>query len=108
MALPDADGNRKGGVMNVLVVLTSHDQLGNTGRPTGFWLEELAAPYYRLKQAARGTTDRSQLPNSPSDALTVAVEPGPAGRVPAYSVAPPRGDRETGARGDQDPAVRRR
>ena len=33
-------------VMKVLMVLTSHDQLGNTGRKTGFWLEELAAPYY--------------------------------------------------------------
>lgn len=32
--------------MKVLMVLTSHDTLGNTGRPTGFWLEELAAPYY--------------------------------------------------------------
>jgi len=37
--------------MNVLIVLTSHDQLGNTGRKTGFWLEELAAPYYALKDA---------------------------------------------------------
>lgn len=32
--------------MKVLMVITSHDQLGNTGRKTGFWLEELAAPYY--------------------------------------------------------------
>lgn len=38
--------------MKVLIVLTSHDQLGSTGRKTGFWLEELAAPYYRFKQAA--------------------------------------------------------
>jgi putative intracellular protease/amidase len=37
--------------MKVLMVLTSHDQLGNTGRKTGFWLEELAAPYYVFKQA---------------------------------------------------------
>jgi putative intracellular protease/amidase len=35
----------------VLMVLTSHDQLGNTGRKTGFWLEELAAPYYAFKDA---------------------------------------------------------
>ncbi|MFQ3786498.1 type 1 glutamine amidotransferase domain-containing protein [Halomonas sp. A29] len=35
--------------MKVLMVLTSHDQLGNTGRKTGFWLEELAAPYYAFK-----------------------------------------------------------
>ncbi|MGQ4491329.1 type 1 glutamine amidotransferase domain-containing protein [Streptomyces sp. SAS_281] len=37
--------------MKVLVVLTSHDRLGDTGRATGFWLEELAAPYYRFKEA---------------------------------------------------------
>ncbi len=37
--------------MKVLIVLTSHDQLGDTGKKTGFWLEELAAPYYRLKEA---------------------------------------------------------
>ncbi|MDQ1832717.1 type 1 glutamine amidotransferase domain-containing protein [Massilia scottii] len=35
--------------MNVLMVLTSHDQLGDTGHKTGFWLEEFAAPYYVLK-----------------------------------------------------------
>ncbi|MFI0424942.1 type 1 glutamine amidotransferase domain-containing protein [Spongiactinospora sp. 9N601] len=37
--------------MKVLIVLTSHDRLGDTGRKTGFWLEELAAPYYRFKDA---------------------------------------------------------
>ena len=37
--------------MKVLMVLTSHDQLGNTGRKTGFWLEELAAPYCVFKDA---------------------------------------------------------
>lgn len=40
--------------MKVLIVLTSHDQLGNTGRKTGFWLEELAAPYYAFKDAGAG------------------------------------------------------
>lgn len=35
----------------ILMVLTSHDQLGDTGRKTGFWLEELAAPYYRFLDA---------------------------------------------------------
>jgi putative intracellular protease/amidase len=35
----------------VLMVLTSHDRLGNTGKPTGFWLEEFAAPYYVLRDA---------------------------------------------------------
>jgi hypothetical protein len=39
--------------MKVLMVLTSHDQLGNTGRKTGFWLEELAAPYYVFSQPVR-------------------------------------------------------
>ncbi len=37
--------------MKVLIVLTSHDQLGNTGKKTGFWLEEFVAPYYVLKEA---------------------------------------------------------
>jgi len=37
--------------MKVLIVLTSHDTLGNTGHKTGFWLEELAAPYYAFKDA---------------------------------------------------------
>lgn len=35
--------------MNILMVLTSHDRLGDTGEKTGFWLEEFAAPYYALK-----------------------------------------------------------
>ena len=37
--------------MKVLIVLTSHDMLGNTGKKTGFWLEELAAPYYAFIDA---------------------------------------------------------
>jgi putative intracellular protease/amidase len=37
--------------MNALMILTSHDRLGDTGRKTGFWLEELAAPYYVFKDA---------------------------------------------------------
>ncbi|KJH80193.1 type 1 glutamine amidotransferase domain-containing protein [Stutzerimonas stutzeri] len=37
--------------MKILIVLTSHDKLGNTGKPTGFWLEEFAAPYYVFKDA---------------------------------------------------------
>lgn len=37
--------------MKILMVLTSHDTLGNTGRKTGFWLEELAAPYYVFQDA---------------------------------------------------------
>jgi putative intracellular protease/amidase len=42
--------------MKILMVITSHDQLGNTGRKTGFWLEELAAPYYVFKEAGAEIT----------------------------------------------------
>jgi putative intracellular protease/amidase len=42
--------------MKVLMVITSHDQLGNTGRKTGFWLEELAAPYFVFKDAGAEIT----------------------------------------------------
>ncbi|WP_299004128.1 type 1 glutamine amidotransferase domain-containing protein [uncultured Caulobacter sp.] len=37
--------------MKILMVLTSHDQLGDTGKKTGFWLEEFAAPYYAFKDS---------------------------------------------------------
>lgn len=42
--------------MKILMVLTSHDQLGNTGHKTGFWLEEFAAPYYVFKDAGVDVT----------------------------------------------------
>lgn len=42
--------------MNILLVLTSHDQLGNTGHKTGFWLEEFASPYYVFKDAGAQIT----------------------------------------------------
>jgi putative intracellular protease/amidase len=42
--------------MKILIVLTSHDQLGNTGKKTGFWLEEFAAPYYVFKDAGATIT----------------------------------------------------
>ena len=42
--------------MRILMVLTSHDRLGDTGKKTGFWLEELAAPYYVLKDAGATIT----------------------------------------------------
>ncbi len=42
--------------MNILMVLTSHDQLGDTGEKTGFWLEEFAAPYYRFVDAGAQVT----------------------------------------------------
>ena len=42
--------------MNILMVLTSHDTLGDTGKKTGFWLEEFAAPYYVFKDAGAEIT----------------------------------------------------
>ncbi|TCD15454.1 type 1 glutamine amidotransferase domain-containing protein [Oricola cellulosilytica] len=42
--------------MKILMVLTSHDQLGDTGQKTGFWLEEFAAPYYVFKDAGADIT----------------------------------------------------
>lgn len=42
--------------MKILMVLTSHDKLGNTGKKTGFWLEEFASPYYVFKHAGAQVT----------------------------------------------------
>jgi len=76
--------------MNILMVLTSHDQLGNTGKKTGFWLEEFAAPYYVLKDAGANVTVVSPLGGQPPldpksdepDAQTAAT-----GRFKADAVA---------------------
>jgi putative intracellular protease/amidase len=74
--------------MKVLMVLTSHDQLGNTGRKTGFWLEELAAPYYVFKDAGAQITLASPKGGRPPlDPRVSAAQlaghevpwPGPAG-----------------------------
>ena len=43
-------------MMNILMVLTSHDALGDTGHKTGFWLEEFAAPYYIFRDAGAVVT----------------------------------------------------
>ena len=43
-------------MMKILMVLTSHDRLGDTGKKTGFWLEEFAAPYYAFKDAGAEVT----------------------------------------------------
>ena len=51
--------------MKILIVLTSHDTLGNTGEKTGFWLEELAAPYYVFKEAGAEVTLASPLGGQP-------------------------------------------
>lgn len=49
----------------ILMVLTSHDKLGNTGHKTGFWLEEFAAPYYVFKDAGMDITLASPLGGQP-------------------------------------------
>ncbi|WP_299802757.1 type 1 glutamine amidotransferase domain-containing protein [uncultured Shewanella sp.] len=68
--------------MNVLMVLTSHDKLGDTGLKTGFWLEEFASPFYRFKDSGFNVTLASpaggQPPLDPSseqpDFQTVATD----------------------------------
>ncbi|QLC72720.1 type 1 glutamine amidotransferase domain-containing protein [Pseudomonas sp. LPB0260] len=68
--------------MKILMILTSHDQLGDTGKKTGFWLEEFAAPYYVFKDAGASITLASPKggqppldPNSDAaDAQTPATE----------------------------------
>lgn len=68
--------------MKVLFVVTSHDELGNTGKKTGFWVEEFAAPYYVFKDAGFDVTVATpkggQAPIDPSsevpDAQTEATE----------------------------------
>lgn len=68
--------------MKVVMVLTSHDQLGNTGRKTGFWLEEFAAPYFVFRDAGVNLTlaspkggqppvdPKSDLPENQTPAMT--------------------------------------
>ncbi len=51
--------------MNILMVLTSHAQLGDTGRKTGFWLEEFAAPYYAFVDAGNNVTVASPAGGQP-------------------------------------------
>src|SRR6201993_1706192 len=68
--------------MKILLVLTSHEQLGNTGRKTGFWLEEFAAPYFVFRDAGVELTmaslkggqppidPKSDLPENQTPAMT--------------------------------------
>lgn len=51
--------------MKILMVLTSHDRLGDTGRKTGFWLEEFAAPYYAFLDAGADVTVASPMGGQP-------------------------------------------
>jgi len=67
--------------VKIVMVLTSHDQLGNTGRKTGFWLEEFAAPYFVFRDAGVQLTlaspkggqppidPKSDLPENQTDAM---------------------------------------
>ncbi len=68
--------------MDILMVMTSHDQLGNTGRKTGIWLEEFAAPYFVFRDAGVNLTlaspkggqppidPKSDLPENQTPAMT--------------------------------------
>ena len=62
--------------MKILIVLTSHSELGDTGKKTGFWVEEFAAPYYELADAGAEITLASpkggQPPIDPSSELAAA------------------------------------
>ena len=76
--------------MKILMVLTSHDQLGNTGRKTGFWLEEFAAPYFTFLDAG----------------ATVTLASPKGGQPPIDPVSDtPEGQTELTRRFKQDPAA---
>ncbi len=76
--------------MKILMVLTSHDKLGNTGRKTGFWLEEFAAPYFTFLDAG----------------ATVTVASPQGGQPPLDPVSDtPEGQTELTRRFKQDPAA---
>ncbi len=76
--------------MKILMVLTSHDRLGNTGRKTGFWLEEFAAPYFVFRDAGVDLTlaspkggqppidPKSDLPENQTPAMTRFKQDAPA------------------------------
>ena len=84
--------------MKILMVLTSHDQLGDTGKLTGFWLEEFAAPYYVFKDAGAEITlaspkggqppidPKSDEPGNQTDAMTRFKKDPAAQRVLANTV----------------------
>jgi putative intracellular protease/amidase len=84
--------------MKILMVLTSHDQLGNTGHKTGFWLEEFAAPYFVFKDAGVELTiaspkggqppidPKSDLPESQTPAMKRFKEDDQAKKALAQTV----------------------
>lgn len=59
----------------ILMILTSHAQLGNTGKPTGIWAEELTTPYYALVDAGYEVTLASTLGGKPPFAEGSVKEP---------------------------------
>jgi putative intracellular protease/amidase len=76
--------------MKILMVLTSHDTLGNTGRKTGFWLEEFAAPYFTFLDAG----------------ATVSLASPKGGQPPIDPVSDtPEGQTDSTRRFKQDPAA---
>jgi putative intracellular protease/amidase len=84
--------------MKILMVLTSHDQLGDTGKKTGFWLEEFAAPYYVFKDAGAEITlaspqggqppldPKSDVPDAQTDATRRFKEDAQAQQALAHTV----------------------
>ncbi|WP_341912846.1 type 1 glutamine amidotransferase domain-containing protein [Polaromonas sp. YR568] len=84
--------------MKILMVLTSHDQLGDTGKKTGFWLEEFAAPYYVFKDAGAEITlaspqggqppldPKSDAPDAQTDATRRFKEDAQAQQALAHTV----------------------
>ena len=76
--------------MKILMVLTSHDKLGDTGRKTGFWLEEFAASYYTFLDAG----------------ATVTVASAKGGQPPLDPVSDtPEGQTDLTRRFKQDPGA---
>ena len=86
--------------MKILMVLTSQDQLGNTGRPTGFWLEEGAAPYFVFRDAGVQLTlaspkggqppidPKSDLPENQTPAMARFKKDEAAQKAFAHTVRP--------------------
>jgi putative intracellular protease/amidase len=77
--------------MKILMILTSHSELGNTGKKTGFWIEEFAAPYYTLKDAGAEITIASPKGGQPP------IDP---------KSAEPDAQTESTKRFDKDPALK--
>jgi putative intracellular protease/amidase len=85
--------------MKIAMILTSHDELGNTGHKTGFWLEEFAAPYYVFKDAGVELTlaspkggqppldPKSDEPGAQTDATQRFKQDPAAQQALAYTVA---------------------